>query len=373
MKLKKKQKWILYPSLIFLTIFLTIIIVLFSPLSPFMIYFGNGGAVGPTEYDILPSVPILNDIQPDPDNDGEIALDWEPSTSVQYYNVYRRKSGSPEVQIAIGRTDNSFVDIAEKEDGLYYYKIEAVNNIGKVQSDEQSVRVDIEFVPNDNDGIPDAPILDPIIPSISTDGEICLDWNKVSGADRYAVYRSTDNWYSIDFFKSDISENYYDEIVSDGSYSYKVKAINIDDEGSEYSNEETVIVQIPGVPDSPEAYEITYEIVDSRVEIIVSWSEIDCDSYNLYKNSLNEGLVLIAEGLTSTSYSDVLTGKGLYIYKVSAVNEVGESELSNLSSINLGEDGLPTEDYTVIIVVVVILGALAITIAILLKRKSKKR
>ena len=110
---------------------------------------------------------------------------------------------------------------------------------------------------------------------------------------------------------------------------------------SDYSEAESVIITIPNVPNVPEAYKITYEVIDSGVEIIVSWSEVNCISYNLYKEIVTEtkgtGFVLIEEGLTSTSYSEIITEIGKYTYKVSAVNDIGESEQSNPTLVNLEE------------------------------------
>ncbi len=378
MKLNKKQR----NGVIIVVIFAIIITSIgFIQFTGFMPYMGDGGGgEPPINYDSLPSKPILYDIQPDPDPDVSVNLDWSTSTDVWYYNVYRRIGGI-EQKIKTGEPSNSFIDATTKENQKYYYRIEAVNNIGKVQSNEESVTINVQGDPIPDPLFDDDPPVAPVLNMIagpSDTGEIDISWSSVSDADDYGVYRSNDGTSYDILVERTTSTNYDDTITESGTYYYKLRAGN---EGgtSAFSNVKSVIVTIPGVPDVPEAYYPTYEIIDSGIEIVVSWSEVTCDSYNLYRAIINDtgstGFVLIEEGLTSTSYSVVLTEIGSYRYKISAVNDLGESEQSNSAVINITEEGAEEpldDDYIWLYVLLGVLCVAVVPVVILTRKKKKK-
>lgn len=243
---------------------------------------------------------------------------------------------------------------------------------------------DVTYVPPEPEPEPEPlPDVDPpiepilnIIAGPSITGEVHISWSSVSDADDYGVYRSDDE-VSYDFLGKVYTTSYDDLIEIDGTYYYRIKAGN---EGgtSDFSNVEYVIIDIPGIPNIPEVNEISYEIIDSGIEIIVSWNEINCDTYNLYKEIITEskstGFVLIEEGLISTSYSEVLTDVGKYTYKISAVNDIGESEQSNPTTINISNEGVTDEsnDYIWLYVLLIIFGVVVVPVALLTRRNKRK-
>lgn len=109
---------------------------------------GNMGSLDTSTYDSLPSAPVLNDILPKTDTDGDITITWVGSERTWYYNIYRRLSvGGTETKIGIGVLGLSFTDTSPKIDGGYQYRIEAVNNIGRVFSNWETVFVEIPYPP----------------------------------------------------------------------------------------------------------------------------------------------------------------------------------------------------------------------------------
>lgn len=224
--------------------------------------------------------------------------------------------------------------------------------------------------------IPDCPVLCITVNSPSTDGEIVLEWDLVSNAGDYGVYRSKNDG-SFDFLEK-IDENYYDDLVLEsGDYSYKIKAGN--EAGiSDFSNEVSIVVQLEGIPEAPFMNQLTYEIIGDTIKIYLDWEEVFCDSYTVYRSIGSAEYEPLEDGLTSTSYTEVLIEVGVYSYKVSAVNMFGESERSAYVSIEITEDGVPDEppepdDYTVItIVVILVLAVLSIPTVILVKKKKRQ-
>ena len=319
-----------------------------------------------------PSKPILYTIA-SPSYTGEIHISWSSVSDADDYKIYRSKDGTSYILLETVYS-NSYDDTIT-ENGEYSYKIKAGNEVGYSDySDVKSVTVSISApLPT----APDAPVLKDIYPQPNTDGNIRLEWDIVSDADRYTVYRSN-NDVSYDLLEV-VYVNYYDDSRTNGVYYYKLRAGNINDDYSDYSNVKSVTVQIPNVPDIPEAYYITYEVVDSGVEITVSWSSVSCVSYKLYReiinNTISTGFVLIKEGLTSTSYSEVLTEVGKYTYKVSAVNELGESDQSNPTSVNITDEGAEEpldDDYIWLYVLLGVLCVAVVPVVILTRKKKKK-
>lgn len=88
---------------------------------------------------------------------------------------------------------------------------------------------------------PSAPVLYTISPNPDVDGSIYVNWNDVSGAYRYWIYRN-----NVLITSSTVS-SYTDNITTNGTYSYKIKAINAYGQ-SAYSNIKSVVVNIPPPP-----------------------------------------------------------------------------------------------------------------------------
>ena len=360
-------------SLILLTVF-----VAFNPLA----FVVNGGGVDPPPppkptplpydpgYTLLPTKPVLQLITVGADN--SIPLTWSAVDGATSYQVYMRKEfGTWESKVLVISTTTTIKGLT---DGDYSFKVRGYHSVG--YSEFSTVKLATigpeEEVPDET---PEAPVLEPIIPSVSYDGVISLKWNDVSEADKYVVYRTKEDC-ALELLR-EIDVNYYEDLVTDNSvYYYKIRAINLlvgeDFKSSDYSNEESVIVQIPGAPDVPTVNEITYEVIESGLEISVTWNEVDCNSYSLYKSVDSGDYVLIEEGLTSTSYSEILSDVGVYAYKVSATNAHGESELSQHVSIKLTEDGVALpDDYIVLFITLGVLAVLIVPIVILVKRRKK--
>lgn len=318
----------------------------------------------------ISDVLTLQPIDPEIDHDGNIFLEWnEVYDANQYFVKMRKDAGDWEVT---KMTQSFSFTKTGLTDGAYEFEIEAWHmTFIKIELVTSS---NIEQVTVFIFTVPDTPVLE-IIESPNIDGEISLEWDVVPDALYYKVYKSIDG-VNYDVIYPIIEENYYNDLVYiDGTYSYKIKAGN-DVGTSDFSNIVSVTVQLPRIPDVPLMNELTYEIIEDTTRVCIDWEEVDCDSYNLYKSIDGGDYELIEEGLTSTSYSEVLTEDGLYIYGVSAVNIFGESGLSDPTSIIITEDGgveppAEADDYTMLYILLGILVALVIPIVILVKRKKR--
>ncbi|MBN1803134.1 MAG: hypothetical protein JW891_16610 [Candidatus Lokiarchaeota archaeon] len=84
--------------------------------------------------------------------------------------------------------------------------------------------------PPDDSTPPNAPVLEEITPNPDTDGTIILNWNDISNADNYTIYRSNSQITQIDGTLTNLStttNSYYTDIIgTDGTYYYTVIAEN---------------------------------------------------------------------------------------------------------------------------------------------------
>ena len=324
--------------------------------------------------DPIPDAPTLQSI-PSPDTDGIIYLSWNSITGAVSYQVYMSKDGGSWESVVTTLTSYTYSDLT---DGTYEFKVRSYNSVDySVDSNVESVVVSIPTVPIE-------PVLEIISSDPSITGLIRLEWNVIDEADRYVIHRSENEGAFSPLIEVFI-QIYYDDVIEiDGTYTYKVKAGN-DNGYSDFSNEESVVVQLLVLipPESPTMNNLTYSTIDEDVIVQLSWSEVDCDNYNVYRSIDFGSYVLIGENVFSTGYSDTLTDVGVYFYRVSAINVDGESELSNPTTIGIQEEGEPIVDldtdeeppitptnYTMLYVLIA-LGILAVPVVILVKKRKR--
>ncbi|MBN2155520.1 MAG: hypothetical protein JW776_05720 [Candidatus Lokiarchaeota archaeon] len=101
--------------------------------------------------------------------------------------------------------------------------------------------------------VPEAPILSPISPQKDRDGKISLDWNDITNANSYNIYRSQDEIPELDGLEpigTSTASNYKDSGLSNGIYFYVVTAVNENGE-SFASNNAMVLVELFTIPGYP--------------------------------------------------------------------------------------------------------------------------
>jgi hypothetical protein len=95
------------------------------------------------------SNPILNDISPDPDTDGNILVNWNDDSGVENWTVYRHSSEvtvlnlDAATKVVSGLTDSQYNDTG-LTDGTYWYAVESIDSIG-VSYLSNSVSVTVEI------------------------------------------------------------------------------------------------------------------------------------------------------------------------------------------------------------------------------------
>ncbi|GAH03470.1 unnamed protein product, partial [marine sediment metagenome] len=167
------------------------------------------------------NTPSLDMISPNPDINGDINLNWSDISGINNYLVYRSEkyifSTIGLIPIAVVNESN-YHDIIYIND-QYYYVIVAINStaISSISNCE-SVVVSIPL---------STPILESILPEISHDGKVNLNWNDILGARTYYIFRSNTtitNQEEASLIAQSTNSNYTDINIVNGVYYYAIIA-----------------------------------------------------------------------------------------------------------------------------------------------------
>jgi uncharacterized protein YxeA len=162
---------------------------------------------------------------------------------------------------------------------------------------------------------------------------ILLNWEPVSGANGYYVYRADTYYDTYSYITSTSYTSYTDtSLSSNTTYYYKVSAYNSYGESSQSSyTSATTSGSGSSAPSAPSS--VTASAASSS-SITVSWSTVSSVSgYYVYRAASSGGTYSYITSTTSASYTDTgLSSNTTYYYKVSAYNSYGEGSLSSYAS-----------------------------------------
>ncbi len=254
---------------------------------------------------------------------------WDSSAGASLYKIQRALvTGGISIYTEIGTsTATYYYDDTAEQDNVYNYRIVATNPLfesGPSTADSGFVTLGINL---------------PAIPTgvTASDGDftdkVQLSWEVAANAVGYKVYKApvTGGLTAYQLIENTISTTFEDSEVTPGAhYSYKISSYGILlDSDLSVSDTGFAAGVSPGVPTDLAASNGLYSD-----HISVSWQPVDnALYYHVYRGVVNdEGIILYMEiadiaGTTLDDY-DILPDF-LYIYKVKAVNQFGDSGFSN--------------------------------------------
>ncbi len=264
---------------------------------------------------------------------GKIALSWTApanngGSAITSYSIYRGTASGSESTTAIGSsTTLSYTDSNVVAGTSYYYLVKAVNSAGtSVASNEASYSVP--------SSVPSAPTN---LAATLTAGKIALSWTAPvssgsSPVSIYWVYRGMNSALTDQVsIASVLTTSFIDIAAPTGTYHYTVKAVNSIG-FSEASLSISMVVKdsstVPGTVDG-------VSIIGSDGLVTLTWSAPDNGGltiigYNVYQSTASSTETLLATLGPVLNYTDTgLTNGQVYSYRVSAVNDIGEGELSS--------------------------------------------
>ncbi|RLF72932.1 MAG: hypothetical protein DRN55_05090, partial [Thermoplasmata archaeon] len=279
--------------------------------------------------------------------DGYVVLTWEApaddgGSPITGYKIYRGTSSGNETLLATVGNVLTYNDTGLTNGQRYYYRVSAVNGIG-----EGGLSEEVSALPQ---GVPSAP---QNLVAMGGDGYVVLTWeapaddggSQIVGYKIYCGMRSGGETYLT---TTGNVTTYRDTGVTNGrTYYYRVSAVNGIGEG-ELSEEASATPQ--GVPSAPE------NLVARGGEgyVVLTWEAPADDGgspiigYKIYRGMESGNEVLLTRVGDVTTYNDTgVTNGQRYYYRVSAVNGIGEGELSEEASATpLGVPPAPADTST---------------------------
>lgn len=257
-----------------------------------------------------------------------VSLNWSPASDAASYLIYRSSSINEVFKAVASTTTAAYEDAAIIKGITYQYKVSALNAGG--ESPYSAIAEAVTFDPAQ----PVPPMPTGLTVSMAKSMSVGLGWTAVDGATSYNIYRSAAPEGSYQKVGSSLTAEYADKTVSPSSaYFYKVSTIGIGGESEKSSSVSAATNQpvlLPQVPSGILAGTATTSAFEMK------WNPVDgAERYNLYRKGNSENGYAQIGSTESADFIDdgiTVTETG-YSYKVTAVNEMGESAQSDALTI----------------------------------------
>ncbi|MBW3517195.1 fibronectin type III domain-containing protein, partial [Shewanella sp. NKUCC01_JLK] len=141
----------------------------------------------------------------------------------------------------------------------------------------------------------------------------------MSGAIRYAIYEKKNNEDWVLLSNDLTSTQYTRNGLSDGTYYYKVKALNEAGWGSEKTSTTVSVLLPPPVPASINVPSATV----TNGSIAISWAAASTATSYTLQESVSDGAWTTITSATTPSYTVTGRQNGSYKYQVQACNASG--------------------------------------------------
>lgn len=231
-----------------------------------------------------------------------IKLTWTKSNGATSYDIYRStKKSSGYKKIATSKT-NSYTSNSLKTNITYYYKIKAKNSY---------TTSSYSSVVKGKTGLSEPEDVEAVSASYNS---IKITWGKVTGAQKYEIYRSTKKNSEYKKIKTTKSRSYTNKSLTSGTtYYYKIKAVR-----SKYKSGYSDIVNCKAV--TPATSKFKAESVDYN-KVKLTWNKVSgATKFVIYRSTKeNSGYKKIKtiddEKLLAYTDSGLTTGTKYY-YKI---------------------------------------------------------
>ena len=232
-----------------------------------------------------------------------VTISWQNVSGEDGYQIYRDNS-----QIGIAGIDQT--SYQDNITGTHSYKVTAYNTCGESG-----------YSPSDNG----TGLTAPSAPSTCTASDnncnyVMVSWQNVSGEDGYKVFRDGSQVGTTPADQTSYQDN------TTGTHSYKVRAYHntCGDSGDSPSDNGTS-KSTPNDPTSAPA--CSSGQISGNIYIDIWWSTVSgATSYCVYRDDIQQTC-----SITGTSWRDNSPGTLQRCYRISARNECGESNQSNLT------------------------------------------
>lgn len=247
----------------------------------------------------------------------KITVSWKKVDGSSGYNIYRSTSekGTYKKIGSASKNVTSYSDSKLKMTQKYYYKVEAKAS-GYKKSGSSGLSKAVGGYPTRKTSF--------ISATSSEEGQLVLNWNRVTKSSGYEIYRSTAKDGTFKLIKK-IDNNtivtYADTSASSGtSYFYKIRVVSKYDGKKIYGSYSSVIEG----KILPAPVNVTVTSI-SASQLDIAWSPAEgADGYEIYRSTDPNGTYSIIGAIgsgTTVNYSDTTVTEGVtYYYKIKAVD-----------------------------------------------------
>lgn len=247
-------------------------------------------------------------------------ITWSKAAGATEYYIYRKTKSTSWTKVGSTKS-TSYTDKSAKSDKKYYYAVKSVDGDSASYhstSHFNDIAKTINYLA--------APV---VKASNNTSTSIKVSWGKVSGAQKYYVYRkagSAKKWTKV---KTTTSTSYTDKNVKNGTtYKYMVKAVD----GSIISGYNTSGTSIKRL-----AAPTPSSVKSAKSGITFKWAKVTgASGYVVYRKTGSGSYTELAtvKGSTKVSYLDKSAKKGkTYTYIVKAYS--GSSQSANKTGLKI--------------------------------------
>jgi fibronectin type 3 domain-containing protein len=270
--------------------------------------------------------------------DASISLNWASVSASDAYLIYRSSSKDPVFRVIASSETAMYKDTAVEKGVTYQYKVSAINAGG--ESPLSNV-VEV-FTFDSTQPLPPVPSELNVVETKSI--TVKLDWIPVDDAISYSIFRATEQNGTYEKIGSTSTAEYTDStVIPSSTYYYKVTTTGIGGESEKSASVTTTTkspVTLPEVPTGLASGKVTTSTFE------INWNSVlGAESYNIYRKANGDSGFTKIDNTASAIYIDdsISVGKTGYTYKISALNEMGETEQSNELTVTMPVPSTPSD------------------------------
>jgi len=306
-----------------------------SPQTVTIYYYTSSSGGGET----TPDAPT--DVTATAQSSSSISVSWSAVSGATSYKVYYEIGNSTTKNLAGTVTGTSYTHTGLTASTTYYYYITAVNSAG--ESGYSSYKsATTQSSSGGGTTIPSTPT--GVTATATSSTSIKISWNAVSGATSYKIYAPNDPGTNSGFILLDTvtTTSYTDTYpIAGETWYYRVSAVN---SAGESAQSASVSAKTPSSssgggttkPSAPTGVTASRNPRSSEY-VTVSWNTVSgATSYKIYVSTTATGTYQFAGTRSSSPGEMFIDNNNTSYWKVSAVNDAGESALSSTYGTALG-------------------------------------
>ena len=251
----------------------------------------------------------------------QVSLAWNSVTGATSYVIQRGTVNGNTAPYASGVTLSNFKDLNATNGTMYYYRVMAMNgNVAGTPSAQVSAMP--QAAPP-----PPPPAIPTGLAATAGNAQVSLQWNTVTGATGYSLFRSTSSSLQGDQIWSGAANTFLNTGLINGTmYFYRVAATS----GNGSSTPSAPVNAMPVAPPPPPVPAIPTGLAATpgNAQVSLLWNTVSgATGYTLFRSTVQgtQGAAVVTNQAATSFVNTGLTNGTTYFYSVTAVNGNGSS------------------------------------------------